>query len=109
MNSNKVPCNALIYLITGMSAAQDFWYHLKINYKGCNQQKAKFHKPLELLLKLPIFLKKMHLKSMHFQLFGLYKDKISIWVSWEMSQKYKQASGFLKPSYLLILLLGSDQ
>lgn len=46
---------------------------------------------------------------MHFQLFGLYKDKIPIWVSWEMSQKYKQASGFLKPSYLLILLLGSDQ
>lgn len=31
---------------------------------------------------------------MHFQLFELYKDKIPIWVSWEMRQKYKGASGF---------------
>lgn len=45
-----------------MSAAQYFWYHLKINYKGCNQQKAKFHKPFELLLKLPIFFKEKAFK-----------------------------------------------
>lgn len=46
---------------------------------------------------------------MHFQLFELYKDKIPIWVSWEMRQKYKRVSGFLKPSHLLTLLLGSGQ